>query len=179
MFHKIGIMQYFKHFNSHKSAFLNNLKLFILEKISETLITFSRNINYKYLPKRIIYQVLRWKEVISGWRTKMGGNQCNVPVCHANQCGDGICHSPMMCKCPDGSIQKSCNKEEEIFEVKNMLIRMNFILCYISFETHIHVFFVSASKLLLNWLSVAISDINISKIIKSWSYVNPKCAILE
>ena len=52
----------------------------------------------------------------SGWRTRKGSNVCNVPVCTANQCGDGICTSPMMCYCPDGKNKKSCNENEFVEE---------------------------------------------------------------
>ena len=47
----------------------------------------------------------------------MGGNKCNVPVCHHDQCGDGICARPSMCQCPDGSFKKSCNDEDPAHEV--------------------------------------------------------------
>ena len=47
----------------------------------------------------------------------MNGNRCNVPVCHEDQCGDGICIKPMMCKCPDGNVAKTCNDDTPIHEV--------------------------------------------------------------
>ena len=49
----------------------------------------------------------------------MGGNKCNVPVCHHDQCGDGICARPSMCQCPDGSFKKSCNDEDPAHEVRD------------------------------------------------------------
>ena len=52
----------------------------------------------------------------------MGGNKCNVPVCHHDQCGDGICARPSMCQCPDGSFKKSCNDEDPAHEVRDHLI---------------------------------------------------------
>ena len=52
-----------------------------------------------------------------GWRTRLNGNRCNVPVCHEDQCGDGICIRPMMCKCPDGKTAKTCNDDPPIHEV--------------------------------------------------------------
>ncbi len=56
----------------------------------------------------------------------MGGNKCNVPVCHHDQCGDGICARPSMCQCPDGSFKKSCNDEDPAHEVWDYQFNLRF-----------------------------------------------------
>ena len=43
--------------------------------------------------------------------------RCNIPVCHEDQCGDGICYKPMMCKCPNGEVAKTCNDDTPVHEV--------------------------------------------------------------